>query len=36
MILLFLPLLTRPAIWNHLPNGHHASHTVAGRVILEP
>jgi NADPH:quinone reductase-like Zn-dependent oxidoreductase len=25
MVLLFLPLLTRLAIWNFLPNGHHAT-----------
>lgn len=25
MILLFLPLLTRLAIWNYLPNRHHAT-----------
>ena len=31
MILLFLPLLSRLASWNHLPNGHHASHTVVAR-----
>ena len=32
----FLPLRSGLAIWNHLPNGHHASHTVVGKVILEP